>query len=112
MLGIGTVAGVLASNQLAPRIANALRVQALQGEAGQAALKAAIAIGGGLAVAKYGNKQIGAGIIAGGVAEPVVGMIRSRIARQAAANQQRGMAGLGYVDANGAVMADQYAYAS
>jgi hypothetical protein len=92
----GGAVGMIAANQLAPRLGSMLNGAAGTNSAiGQGILKAVIGIAGGAVVAKL-DKPAGAGFALGAVAEPIAGAIRSALARnrgQAAGVQ--GLAALG-----------------
>jgi hypothetical protein len=97
----GTVAGMLAANQLAPRIAAMTGSAAaagqrpfLQGQAGQAVLKIGIGLVGAYAL-KRSDNVLAASFAAGAIAEPAVAAIRAMLAKQ---NAPAGVAGLyGYL---------------
>lgn len=92
MLTGGVAAGMLAANQLAPRIASKLGSKGGTGTPlGQAALKAGVGIALGAIAATF-SKSLAAGIAAGGIAEPIVGAIRSASTRNEAA--KKGVSGL------------------
>jgi hypothetical protein len=103
---VGGAAGMIAANQLAPRIGSMLNGAAGTNTAmGQGILKAVIGIAGGAALAKL-DKPAGAGFALGGVAEPIAGVIRSALARNSGkAAGVQGLAQLGdiaSVDVDGA----------
>ena len=80
----GGAAGMLAANQLAPRIATWTGGKAgTATRLGQAAIKVGIGALGGAAL-MAANKPLAAGFAVGAIAEPIAGSVRSMIAQQEA----------------------------
>ena len=92
----GGAIGMVAANQLAPRIAN--MVDGKMGtstKAGQVVIKVGIGVLGGAAISTQ-SPALGEGFAIGAIAEPIAGSVRSMIAQQEASKKGvSALAGLG-----------------